>query len=242
MSISRPRLGARDRQRARGVSQRSFSVRSPWSWPRLANWWLHANPLLAELRWREEQAVLGSVRELITPDQSLIELGCGGGWYTLTLARNCRSLQAVDTSRAMLEYLDAHLFRAGLTNVELIHADAPECLEALPSAHGVVACGFLDYASDLKATLHAIARSLHPGGWLVATIPAATLPGRAAALVGRAMGHRVHTIGPREAVAALRAAGFHGITATRVGLIPPGRTLILRGHLAGRCRSIPSAP
>lgn len=231
MSISRPQPAARGRRRARDVPHRDASRWSPWSWPRLSSWWLHANPLLAELRWREERAVLGRVRELIGPEQSLIELGCGGGWYTLSLARNCRSLQAVDRSRAMLEYTDALLFRAGLTNVELIRADAPGCLESLPPAHGVVACGFLDYAGDLTATLTAIARSLHPGGWLVATVPAATLPGRAGALVGRAMGHRVRTIEPREAVAALHAAGFHDVDATTVGLIRPGRTLILRGHV-----------
>jgi 2-polyprenyl-6-hydroxyphenyl methylase/3-demethylubiquinone-9 3-methyltransferase len=206
-------------------------MRSPWAWPQLASWWLHANPLLAELRWREEQAVLAHVQELIRPHQNVIELGCGGGWYTKTLARHCRSLQAVDRAPAMLEYLGAHLFRAGLTNVELIQAEVPECLDSLALADGVVTCGLLDYVGDLQTTLHAICRVLRPGGWLVATVPAATLPGRAATLIGRAMGHRVHATSVSEAVTALRAAGFRDITATTVGLIPPGRTLVLRGRI-----------
>ncbi len=205
-----------------------FGRRAPWSRPRLSDWWFRVNPLAAELRWREERAILREVGGLIHPDQRLIELGCGGGWYTISLARNCASLTAIDRSAAMLEYLEVRLFREGIANVRVQHADAPACLARMDPADGIVACGFFDYVPDLPGALRMIAGALRPGGWLVATVPIATPAGAGAAVLGSVVGKDTYPVAPDAVRESLEASGFTGIQMTPVGLTRVSRTLVLR--------------
>lgn len=204
-----------------------------WSQPRLQEWWLTTNPGTAELRWREEQAVLAAVRAHISPDDRVLELGCGSGWYTVPLARNCRRVVAIDRSPAMLRYLSTRLFREGLGGVEVRRGEFPGCLEREPAADGVAAVGLLDYMPDLEAALRGMSGALRPGGWLVATVPHATSSGRLSVAVGRLLGRRVRAVTEARMRDALRAAGLEVVSIRAAGLTRSGRTLVASARRPG---------
>ena len=68
---------------------------------------------------KESQLVTGLG---IQPEQSLMEFGCGTGCFAIAAAQNCRSVRAVDVSKAMLEYTSNRAEELGLRNLVTCHA------------------------------------------------------------------------------------------------------------------------
>lgn len=58
----------------------------------------------------------------IQPDHSLLEFGCGTGCFAIAAAQRCRSVRAVDISKAMLDYVSSRAAGLGLENLETFHA------------------------------------------------------------------------------------------------------------------------
>jgi len=60
-----------------------------------------------------------------SPDSSILELGCGTGRVTLSLATHCRFIQGIDLSPAMLSICRKKLIRAGIppTKVQVMEGD-----------------------------------------------------------------------------------------------------------------------
>ncbi len=112
----------------------------------------------------------GSVVDLLHSDTSyptgsvVLEAGCGTGAQTVSLARNSPGARfiSVDTSAASLA--EARKRTAGLSNVELRHADLFE----LPFAPGyfdhVFVCFVLEHLSRPLEALKVLQRLLKPGG------------------------------------------------------------------------------
>jgi SAM-dependent methyltransferase len=69
----------------------------------------------------------GIVRARVAPHfgpLSVLEYGCGVGRLLIPFARRATNVTGVDVSQAMLDVARTHVARAGVTNVELVHADA----------------------------------------------------------------------------------------------------------------------
>src|SRR5690606_18062388 len=79
--------------------------------------------LMRESRQREEdcESLLAALK--VQPGQTVVDMGCGNGFYTLPLARlvgeNGKAL-AVDIQPEMLHMLSERAKEAGLTNIELV--------------------------------------------------------------------------------------------------------------------------
>ncbi len=100
------------------------------------------------------------------PGSRVLEVGCGTGAQTVSLARNSPGAEIVafDHALASLARAIERVAAAGLSNVELLHAD----LNALPldaeSFDHVFICFVLEHLSNPIAALVLVKRLLKPGG------------------------------------------------------------------------------
>jgi len=54
-------------------------------------------------------------------DETVIDIGCGTGAFTLYAAKSCKKFYAVDVSKAMLDYTSQKAQKAELDNIEFCH-------------------------------------------------------------------------------------------------------------------------
>jgi ubiquinone/menaquinone biosynthesis C-methylase UbiE len=121
------------------------------------------------------QAQAGSVLDLLhvdtayPPGSLVLEVGCGTGAQTVTLACNSPRARIVsfDHSATSLAQAEARVRVAGLNNVEFLHAD----LFALPfdaqSFDHVFVCFVLEHLSQPVEALVLLRRLLKPGGTIL---------------------------------------------------------------------------
>ncbi len=93
----------------------------------------------------------------------VLDFGCGTGLLTERLAPVCRSIDAVDTSQAMLDVLDAKIEQHGWSHVTT-STQLPTTLESYDLVVCSSVCSFLD---DYPGTLAELAKLLVPGGGFV---------------------------------------------------------------------------
>jgi ubiquinone/menaquinone biosynthesis C-methylase UbiE len=112
------------------------------------------------------------VRELnLRPGDRVADLGCGGGAYAISLAREVGDMGqvfAVDVHRDMLHTLGGTLQRQNLMNVEILWADIEK---AIPidaySLDAVVMSNILFQLENIDAALSHVAKILKPEGELL---------------------------------------------------------------------------
>lgn len=93
----------------------------------------------------------------------VLDFGCGTGLLTERLAHLARSVVAVDTSRAMLDVLDAKIEDHAWTNVATSGS-----LPRTPDSFDVIVCSSVcSFLPDYPATAVTLAALLRPGGLFV---------------------------------------------------------------------------
>jgi len=146
-----------------GLGSASGEARIPGGFDRIAS---HYGA--GEYHRRRRDAVLVALSEEFARARQVLDLGCGNGSFTTELAKmaNVTRLVGADRSQAMLEETRARTQPAPL----LVRNDM--CwLPFRPAVFDLVLCSHvLIFASDLARALSDIARVLHPGGTLVATL------------------------------------------------------------------------
>jgi ubiquinone/menaquinone biosynthesis C-methylase UbiE len=117
------------------------------------------------------EATLHRVQALLSPVQSVLELGCGTGTTALRLAGHTRQLLATDVSAGMIAIARDKLAAQPLPQLRFEVADA-EVPAATGACHDtVLAFNLLHLVSDLDAALAAAVAVLKPGGRLVSKTP-----------------------------------------------------------------------
>jgi protein-L-isoaspartate O-methyltransferase len=81
-----------------------------------AGWW--------EALWPDPAGVLGKVG--MKPGMEVIDLCAGDGWFTLQIAKIARHVVAIDIDGDLLDVARHRLTESGVTNCELVKADAYE--------------------------------------------------------------------------------------------------------------------
>lgn len=157
-------------------------------WDRVAR--KYAADPIADLAGYE--ATLQRVAALLSPQQSVLEIGCGTGSTALRLAPGVRQMLATDVSSEMVAIAREKLAKTPLPQLRFEVADAE-----VPAASGachdtVLAFNVLHLVTDLDAALAAILPALKPGGRLVSKTPCLA---------------EMHPIVPRVLVPLMRAVG-----------------------------------
>jgi ubiquinone/menaquinone biosynthesis C-methylase UbiE len=97
---------------------------------------------------------------------SVLEVGCGVGAQTITLARNSpdAKITSIDISPASLAQARARIEQAGLTNVHFQSADIFALPFAAASFDHIFVCFVLEHISKPAEVLAILKRILRPGG------------------------------------------------------------------------------
>jgi ubiquinone/menaquinone biosynthesis C-methylase UbiE len=108
----------------------------------------------------------------IQPGDTVVDLACGHGNFTIEWARMAGSgglVIGVDISRSMLARAAARIASTGVTNVVLIHGDAHDLPIASGSVRRVNCSGGFHAFPDLSRALQEVARISAPGAILTAS-------------------------------------------------------------------------
>jgi SAM-dependent methyltransferase len=93
-------------------------------------------------RLPEGDLLFDRLRDIVRPDDTILDVGAGAGRYTLPLARLARRVIAVEPSPAMLRHLEARIDAGGADNVDVVAAAWPE-VEVEPA--DIVLCSHVVY-------------------------------------------------------------------------------------------------
>lgn len=107
----------------------------------------------------------------ISPEQTVLDIGCGTGALALRAAKRGAKVKGMDLSSEMLEIAAQRVHAAGLDkSVELAEMGVAELDSEPAHYYDVATCGlvFSELSTDeLRFTLRQLARILHPGGLLL---------------------------------------------------------------------------
>jgi predicted methyltransferase len=123
--------------------------------------------------WQKPEQVMDALQ--IAEDSVVADLGAGGGWFTIRLARRVGPhgfVYAEDVQRLMVEAIQRRVQREGLTNVKPVLGEYDDPFPCRQPPSDCVASGTLDavlivdtfHEMDHPATvLRNVARTLKPG-------------------------------------------------------------------------------
>jgi protein-L-isoaspartate O-methyltransferase len=131
--------------------------------------YVHGYDSQEALRLRDQANALVDLLHLDTiyPDGStVLEVGCGVGAQTVTLARRSPGalITAIDRSASSLAEAERRVAKAGLHNVTFVEADLFTLPFAAASFDHVFVCFVLEHLTDPAAALRSLARLVRPGG------------------------------------------------------------------------------
>jgi len=99
-------------------------------------------------------------------DQSIVDIGCGGGILSESLAIDGADVTGIDLAKEVLTVAKLHGLDSGVkVNYQLISAE--EYAQANPEKHDIVTCmEMLEHVPDPAAIIQAAADCVKPGGWV----------------------------------------------------------------------------
>jgi 2-polyprenyl-6-hydroxyphenyl methylase/3-demethylubiquinone-9 3-methyltransferase len=115
------------------------------------------NPL--RLQWIDGLAGLAGKR--------VVDIGCGGGILTDSMARKGAKVLGVDLASKALRVAQLHALEAGTPDVEYREISAEALAEEQPEKFDVVTCmEMLEHVPRPESVVQACAKLVKPGGWV----------------------------------------------------------------------------
>ena len=189
-----PTLKPRRAITAPGLAARVSPTSNSLFWDRAAR--KYAADVIVDLAGY--RATLRRVQEYLSPDQAVLEIGCGTGTTALQLAPFTRSLLATDSSPRMIEIAREKLAASPVSQLTFQVADAANTLPAAASYDALLAFNVLHLMLDLDHALAMSVRALCPGGLLISKTPCvgemSPLIGQLALPLMRAIGKAPHVL------------------------------------------------
>src|SRR5271154_5532678 len=130
------------------------------------SWWDPAGPSkplheLNPLRMRYIE------RALVLKDAGVLDVGCGGGILSESMARAGARVLGIDLSQAVLDVAELHALE-GRIAVEYRAVAAEELAKERPAGFDVVTCmEMLEHVPDPAASIAALASLVKPGGAVI---------------------------------------------------------------------------
>ena len=134
-----------------------------WSFDREAANWDH-NPIRVQLA----NDIFKALRDerILKPEMDILDFGCGTGLLTLQLAAVVRSVTGVDSSRGMLDVLEAKIEDGNLTTVKAHYLDLEKGDVLEGSYNLVVSSMTLHHVREIRPLLDRFHDLTTPGGHL----------------------------------------------------------------------------
>jgi 2-polyprenyl-3-methyl-5-hydroxy-6-metoxy-1,4-benzoquinol methylase len=172
------------------------------------------------------QRKIAITKALITPESTVLDVGCGTGSLALILAPHAREVHGLDLSPGMLKIARSKAANQGVSNVSF-HTGTLEGLTAFEPGTLDVVCAYslLHLVHDRAATLARMWELLRPGGALVTStvvLAGGLTPYWLMMPVMRWLGKApyVAVISRDKLEAEIRAAGFVDVSTPDVGAKP----------------------
>lgn len=109
---------------------------------------------------------LERARHYLTPDDHVLEVGCGTGTTALTLSKSVRSITATDVSQQMLAIAEGKRRDQAISNVTFVPSEIMKPVAGAPF-DAICAFSILHLVDDLPETLMHLRDQLKPGGYVI---------------------------------------------------------------------------
>ncbi len=109
-------------------------------------------PIIRSIRRGESTRIYASFNELIRSDDTVLEIGCGTGYYTRDLIKRAKRVIALDDSESMLNIIRNRLSAEEVARMAFVRSEATRFTPEEP-IDVVVHIGVLDYVPDWQAFL-----------------------------------------------------------------------------------------
>jgi len=100
--------------------------------------------------------------------KTVLDVGCGGGILTDSMARKGAQALGIDLSTKPLKVAQLHAMEAGTENVEYREIAVEALAAEAPASFDVVTCmEMLEHVPDPASVVRALSQLVKPGGWVV---------------------------------------------------------------------------
>lgn len=113
----------------------------------------------------------GFIKKYITPDDQVLDFGCGPGTFAIRMAGYCKSVVGVDITKEFITEAIQAFAALGLKNASAIHV-APYALPfRSASFDAVLMVDVIHHLDDIPSSLKEVLRVLKPGGKILVFEP-----------------------------------------------------------------------
>jgi 2-polyprenyl-6-hydroxyphenyl methylase / 3-demethylubiquinone-9 3-methyltransferase len=99
--------------------------------------------------------------------KSVLDIGCGGGILSDSMARKGANVTGIDLSSKALKVAQLHALEAGTKGVSYLEISAEALAQEQPASFDVVTCmEMLEHVPDPASVVRACATLVKPGGWV----------------------------------------------------------------------------
>lgn len=99
--------------------------------------------------------------------KSILDIGCGGGLLSESLAKRGASVTGIDASLRLIETARQHAEEARVSNLTYLHSCAEQLAKTKPHAFDIITClELLEHVPDPVSLIAACAMLIKPGGKL----------------------------------------------------------------------------
>ncbi len=96
----------------------------------------------------------------------VLDIGCGGGILTETLAKRGATVTGIDMTNAPLQVAKLHALDTGIENITYVQTTAEQLASEQPGTYDVITCmEMLEHVPDPSSILASIHSLLKPNGW-----------------------------------------------------------------------------